>query len=280
MFDVKINKYLSLFIGVVFLLLLISCEEKTEWDIKNRDMETIVVEGILTNELHHQYVRLTRPFAESNEKPDPVVGAVVILSADQDSAMLVETPEYPGYYFTEDPVAATINRSYRLRILDGENVYSAETGMDPVLPANNPSFIRNPQTQLYRIVWNSAEYNPFEDAMYEALVSWEHLPGLGYPDSLKTVRMMHYTLKTIDVSYNIFPQTKQTVWFPQGSYAIVKKYSVTDEYGDYLRALLAETEWQGSLFEEARGNLPGNISNGGLGFFTACSVIADTLVVQ
>jgi hypothetical protein len=116
--------------------------------------------------------------------------------------------------------------------------------------------------------------------MYEADISWEHIPGFDHPDSVSRVMQKYYTLNTIDVSYVIFPQEKEEVLFPAGSIAIVKKLSLTDEYGAFLRALLAETEWQGSLFEEARGNLPTNISNGGLGYFSACSVIADTLIVQ
>lgn len=268
---------------LMFLMLvglLTSCEEKAQWNINNQVMDTIVVTGTLTNELRNQYVVISRPYIEPNETPEPVTGAIVILTAGQDSTLLIETPELPGYYFTEAPFAAVINREFRLWIKDGEKIYTAHTGMQPVNPANIPSFVKDSQTGLYRIVWNNSAYNPLETAMFEALVNWEHLVDPEITDTIKNARMMHYTLKTIDVSYNIFPQSAETVWFPKGSYAIVKKYSVTEEYGNYLRALLAETAWQGSLFEEARGNLSGNISNGGLGFFTACSVIADTLVVE
>ena len=115
--------------------------------------------------------------------------------------------------------------------------------------------------------------------MYEADISWGHLPVYA-SDSLTKARLTFYTLNTIDVSYIIFPQDKEEVYFPYGSIAILNKYSLTDEYAAYLRALLAETEWQGSIFEDARGNLPSNISNGGLGYFSACSVIADTVVVE
>ncbi|MFW5726204.1 MAG: hypothetical protein ACOCX0_07130, partial [Bacteroidota bacterium] len=65
-----------------------------------------------------------------------------------------------------------------------------------------------------------------------------------------------------------------------GSVVMFSKYSLNNEYAAYLRALLSETQWQGSLFETARANLPGNISNGGLGYFSACAVIRDTLNVQ
>ena len=266
--------------GIILAGVLGSCEEKIDWELLGVDTETIVVDGMLTNEVRHQYIRLTRPFSNPNGEPVPVPDADVVIVTGNDSIHLVENPGFPGYYFTETPAAATINRMYKLRIDDGGKTYTAEAGMVPVLPANPPQFVKNPQTGLYRIDWANSEYNPFQESMYEAVISWEHLVPPDTPDSLTYARLMHYTLNTIDVSYNIFPQAQETVWFPEGSYVIAKKYSVTPEYGDYLRALLAETEWQGSLFEEARGNLPGNISNGGLGYFSACSVLADTLVVE
>ena len=97
---------------------------------------------------------------------------------------------------------------------------------------------------------------------------------------LTKAKLFFYTFNTIDVSYSVFPQDKEKVYFPKGSKITEKKYSLTNEYAAYLRALLAETEWQGSLFENARDNLPTNISNNGLGYFSICSVISDSLIVQ
>ena len=51
-------------------------------------------------------------------------------------------------------------------------------------------------------------------------------------------------------------------------------------FAAYLRALLMETEWQGGAFDEASANLPTNITNGGLGYFAVCGVLADTLVAE
>lgn len=273
-------KFLLKFLSVVLVgLLMVSCEEKTDWDIPE-GADTIVIEAIITNEYKNQRIRLTKPYLNPNGEAVPVSDATVYIQAGNSVEPFYESEGLPGNYFTAQPAAASINQIYRLVVEVDDQVFAAEAVMEPVLPANNPGFVLNPATGLYRLQWNNPQYNPFEQAMYEAVVSWSHLVDPSITDTLAFARMMHYTLKTIDVSYNIFPQDTEEIFFPKNSYVIIKKYSVSEEYGAYLRALLAETEWQGSLFEDARGNLPTNISNGGLGFFSVSAVISDTLVVQ
>lgn len=266
---------------VLFLLFFTSCEKKIDWAIQQENLNTIVVDAIITNEYQNQHIRLTKPYSNPNGEPIPVSNATVIVYAGTTLAIpFFESDEFPGNYYTSVPITASINFEYFLKIQDGTSTYSAEAYMIPVSNANPPTFELDSESGLYKINWQTSQYDPYQQAMFEATISWQHLLPEGTEDSLAYAKIMFYTLNTIDVSYNIFPQDKEEVLFPAGSIAIVKKYSVTDEYGDFLRALLAETEWQGSLFEDARGNLPGNISNGGLGYFSACSVIADTLVVQ
>ncbi len=267
-------------IWIFILVILTSCEEKIEWDFPEKSYNTIVVNAILTNELKRQEIRLSRPFSDPSQIPEPVSGATVNVQADGFVVPFYESDDEPGLYQTQQPAAATVGKTYNLQINADGMTYTASTYMVPVLPPNYPSFQFVPDTGLYRIRWNNPQYSPFEQAMYEADISWGHLPGFNSHDTLTKARILYYTLSTIDVSYVIIPQDKEEVYFPKGSIAILKKYALNDEYTAYLRSLLAETEWQGSLFEDARGNLPTNISNGGLGYFSTCSVISDTLIVQ
>ncbi len=265
---------------LIFFMLNTSCEEKIHWDLQTDQVNTIVVDAIYTNEVKFQRIHLTKPFTDQNNTAIPVTGAQVSINTDNSTILFLESPDNPGYYISGYPVGGSIDITYQLNIQHEEKTYTAETYMIPVLPANLPTWQYDADKDLYKINWNVSQYNPSEQAMYEALIFWDHLVDSSYTDTLTRAKMFNYTLNTINVNYTIFPQDKEEVWFPKNSRAIVKKYSVTNEYGDYLRALLAEAEWQGSLFEEARGNLPTNISNGGLGYFSACSVISDTLIVE
>ncbi|MEZ5082729.1 MAG: DUF4249 family protein [Bacteroidales bacterium] len=261
------------------LLLVTSCEEKIDWQLETEYVNTIVVNGIITNEVKYQQIRLTKPFASQNDQPVAVSGASIKIIVDNVQVQFFESPENKGYYISEIPVAATVDKTYQLFIQSEGKDYDAKTYMIPVIPTAPPYWVYNATKELYTIGWPAGQYSQFEQAMYEAEISWTHLLDSAYTDSVSTAKLMYYTFNTIDVSYVIFPQDKEEVYFPLYSKAVVKKYSLTDEYAAFLRALLAETEWQGSLFEDARGNLPGNISNGGLGYFGACSVISDTLLV-
>ena len=73
---------------------------------------------------------------------------------------------------------------------------------------------------------------------------------------------------------------KETIFFPLGTKIIRKRYSLTDEHQVFLRSLLMETEWRGGIFDVQQGNVLTNVSKGGLGFFGACTVTTDSLIVK
>jgi len=240
--------------------------------------ETIVVDAVLTNEFTHQKIYLSYPLDSLNAKPKPVTDATVWVKTNQNMMPFSHSDTLAGLYTSALPVAATVDRTYELVILLNEKEYRAQAYMEPVFPATQPAFVFNQPVGRYAIQWNNDAYSPFEQAMYEAIISWEHLRGYDHPDSINKAHLMHYTFNTIDVSNQIFPQNKERAFFPAGSIAYLTKYSLTTEYAAYLRGLVAETQWQGSLFETSRGNPPGNI-DGAHGFFAACAVLRDTVIV-
>jgi hypothetical protein len=265
---------------LIALLVFSSCEKETDWETTVVELNTVVVEGMITNEFQIQQIQLSRPLTGLNDIPEPFTGASVNVSLGQQTVYFTESETEPGIYISNQPFAAAIETDYFLNIFKDDLEFDAQTYMVPVSPFNPPGFRFHASLNLYSINWNNSQYSPFEQAMYEAIIDWSHLPGYEDPDTLSSARLLYYTLNTIDVSFVIFPQDKENVYFPEGSIVIFSKYSLNDEYGAYLRALLSETQWQGSLFETARSNLTGNISNGGLGYFSACAVIRDTLMVE
>ena len=56
----------------LLILLLLSCEEKTEWDLDTNLPKVIVVEGVLTDERKAHEVRISRPMTDPNGIPQPV----------------------------------------------------------------------------------------------------------------------------------------------------------------------------------------------------------------
>ena len=268
----------------ILLILIIAiitggCEEKADKVFPVDVPDTIVVEAILTNENHNQEIKITRPVANQNQTSAPASGAEVTLSNGNQSTECTESVDNPGVYFSDISFSAALGQTYYLSITFEGKKYTSETTIVPVLPLNPLTYIpSNNNDSLYKIGWVASDYDAETQNMYEIEIDWSHLPGYQNADSTKA-KLFYYTFKTLDVIMLFHPDMEE-VFFPKGSIIIERKYSLTDDYAEYLRALNAETVWQGSLFDEARGNLPSNISNGGLGFFAACSVVTDTIIVE
>ena len=196
------------------------------------------------------------------------------------SLYFIEKTEEPGTYLSSKKIIATIDKTYYLKIEYNSKAYTANAYMESVTPFSPLSYnVADNSDSLYTITWVTSTYNSEEQAMYEILIDWTHLVDTSQTNTETKVKVYFYCFSTIDVSL-IFPPDKEEVLFPGGSIIIEKKYSLTPEYAEFLRALITETEWQGSVFEQAPENIPTNISNGGLGFFSACSVITDTIIVN
>jgi pullulanase len=50
------------------------------------------------------------------------------------------------------------------------------------------------------------------------------------------------------------------------------------ENEEFARSLLMETEWRGGSFDVLYGNVPSNVSNGGLGFFSVSAELSDSIL--
>ncbi len=270
------RKFLILFLTV---LILSGCEEKTDKEFIIDIPDTIVVQAILTNENKHQEIKLSRPVASQSQIPEPVSGAMVTLSNGIQMTNCTESLENTGVYLSDISFAAATGQTYFLNITYDNKSYSAETTIIPVTPLNPLTYYPAEENDsLFQIGWVAPDYNAETQNMYEIFIDWTDVQG-NPPGERTTATLYYYTFKTLDI-IALFPPDKENVLFPKGSVIVERKYSLTDDYASYLRALNAETVWQGSLFDEARGNLPSNISNGGLGYFAACSVITDTIYVE
>ena len=69
-----------------------------------------------------------------------ISGASVYITTDNFTIQFIESPDNPGYYFSEYPAAGSIDITYELNIQHEENNYTAETYMIPVPPANLPTW--------------------------------------------------------------------------------------------------------------------------------------------
>jgi hypothetical protein len=259
-------------------LLIQSCSEKIQWDLKYQEEDLIVVEGKITNEVKQHEVKLTRPAVEINSIPEPVTGAEVEINDGSTIHPLTEDLSRPGIYLTGPDFSGKAKRGYQLRIRYGGKRINAITFMREVTPFQ---FMRPFPVQtdplLYEVYVSNSDDGP---AIVRMELDWSHVPGY---DTLSVDKnhalIYHYTLKSIDVN-RIFSPDREHVRFPPGTIVFREKESVSREYEEFLRGILSETDWRGGVFDVLPGNARTNLGEGAIGYFTAAEVIRDTVVID
>ena len=255
-----------------FSALLQGCVKQTDWPVKTTTPEKIVVDAILTDEVKSQQVGLTYPVSQLNQAPRPASGASVVVSDEDSTWNLTETPAGSGLYRTPPYFFARLNKNYSLLIACQNNVYSAKATMLPGSYFSELRFAKNEQSDLWYVDWVANAFSTADAAMWELLIDWSGVPGYGALDSLAThKRMLFYTLPTLDVS-EVFAPRMESIYFPAGTIVTERRYSVTPAHAEFIRELLLETNWTGGLFNVSAANVKSNLSNGALGFFGVCSV--------
>ena len=270
----KLLTYLLLFV------LLQSCEEQTDWPLQPGKLDFVVVDGIITDEMKIQSIRVSRPVTEINEPAQAVSNATVLVSSDQTVYTFHENPGRKGEYVSNVSFKGENDKTYSLSITDGTNLYSAKAVLAPPENLEFIGYEKNADDANYHLTNVPFPYNPDRSARYEILLDWSSAPGYesANPDLCKA-KLYYYVLKTLDVS-EIFAPGMEKVTFPSGTVITERRYSLTDEHAAFIRALLLETTWQGGFFNTATANIPTNLSSGAAGFFGACGVVIQTEVVK
>ena len=110
----------KLYILLIFIVSLTSCEKKTDWTLQSQASNLIVVDGTITNETKMQSIKLTFPVSQLNETPKPVSGATVIVSNDDSTFSFTESPANSGIY--QHYFKGTTGENYTLLINYNNNI--------------------------------------------------------------------------------------------------------------------------------------------------------------
>ena len=258
---------------LVFLFMLNACEKVIDWNENNRESPLLVVEGRVTNERIRQKVILSRPAPQINGKFEPVSDAFVAIVAGNQTYLMHEDPDFPGDYYTNDTLQGVVGKVYVLYIRLAGKEFTASAYMVPAEPLE--PFLDEPCGDGYKAVF-SEQGDPY---ILELQMDWS---GTSFCSGSPTCKaqIMHYFLNTIDVNQMYNMPEKEQVCFPKGTRIIRKKYSLTPDYQEFLRTLLTETSWRGGLFDVESGNVITNLSTGAVGYFSASTVVSDTITVR
>lgn len=261
-------------IHIALILLFFSCEEKIDFDAESKETIRLVVEGMITNEIKAHRVKLSLPVKTLNEIAQPVTGALVAITDQQNTFILQEDPENPGLYLTDNDVQGVFGRPYTLYVRIQEYEFSGSSYMVPVEPIQPLNISGcSDESEIYNVE-TIGTGDPF---MMEIDYDWSYNGDC--PANTCKAREVVYHLNSVDVN-EIFKPEQELVCFPAGTMIKRTKYSLNDNYQSYIRAMMNETNWRGGLFDVERGNIPTNMSAGAIGYFAAASVVSDSTVFQ
>ncbi len=255
-----------------FLLLTIRCEEASEISLDTVDTGLIAVEAVLTNENIQHAIRLSYPYQEINGKRKPASGAVIeVRDSNNSSMMATETPPGSGIYLTPTMRAIT-GSQYTLKISFNGMTFTATDTSVPVEPLQ-PISIEEAEG-MYKI--NFAKSGR-ESNYIDHQLDWTRSSSCA--DQRCLGQIIFYDLKNIDLN-ELYKPNQQVLLFPAQTIIVRKKYSVSEGYRAFLRSMLLETEWRGSVFDVIRDNAPTNLSQGAIGYFAVSTVVSDTTVMK
>ncbi len=264
-----------IFINIIAIIVLFSCEERTDIESETFIINRLVVEGMITNERTRHEVRLTLPVSQLNQQPLPVSGALVAITDQERIFTLEEDPDRQGYYLTEPDVQGVTGKRYTLYIRIGEFEFTASSYMVPAEPLKEPLITACGEEENRFHIIPELTGDPF---MLQIRADWSGTGGCSPEDNCSAV-INHYHLNTIDVN-DFFKPEKEIVCVPSGTMVTRKKYSLNPEHQEFIRSLLMETEWRGGVFDVERGNVITNLSQGGIGYFAASTVVSDSFIIE
>ena len=258
---------------VTALFVLVSCEEIMNVDFAGDSTKNLVVDGSITTDTTQHLVILSYTgdyFAISAQ--EMATGAIVYITEGSNIIPLRESKD--GYYTTAGSVAGKVGKKYTLHVkLSDGREYTASDSLEACQDIDSIRQSANYNTLMlgygYDVLFYGHEPQPAGNHyMYELLIN-----NTPYTDTITEVNFAsdEFVNGSFVRDYQVFRINEKDLK-EMTSYITLEMYSISKKYYEFLSALMVETVWRGSPWDGPPANIPGNVSNGGSGFFRASDV--------
>lgn len=262
-----IKKYRSVFIIALFIVGLTSCEKEIDVDLRSVPPQ-IVIEGIVKqDQLATVRVSHTLDFNNNNGYPN-LSGAIVTISDDQGNSEVLK--QGANGWYTAENIWGVVGRKYIMSVVYEDQEYTATSQMPPYVPlesvtiktiaaVDNPFVILRFQdpvgetNQYYRaLLFINGKQNP---DLTEYIVSTEFRDGQSYEWDL-----------------HVFANDSDIDPIKKGDELTVEFQCVDKGTHKFFDSLVNAVG--------TPTNPISNISNGALGYFSACTVDKKTITAE
>jgi hypothetical protein len=268
------------FFFVALLIPLFSrCTETIDLDLKSTT-QRLVVEGMITDDPHMCYLRLTEsvPFMIDSASPNVSDAKVSILDGYQ-TIEFREVSGNPGYYVAPSDFEGIPGRTYELSISgvdiggDGEKErYEASCYMPFVNRPDSIDLVYDNSWEVWKVLLYASDNTDTEDYYLFRLLK----NGTLISDNISEYSVVSDKFFEDGRADGIWVQSidveTEDQDFQEGDIITLEMCGITKEYYKFIQAVQRENRKQYPLFSGPPANAPGNISNNALGFFPAFSV--------
>ncbi len=251
--------------------LLLSCTKRVDIPLKSGNIK-LVVEGYLFGNDSVSWVRLTKTSGYfSNEPPPPVSHAQVMVSHKTRQWQLAESSTLPGVYFLSDTsFHLIVSDTFKLKIvlpnpIGNHDIYESQTVV-PLLRIRIDSLeiAYAPDFKKWLIRYFGQDKPGKDYYLFNSRVN-----GKIVTDSILQKAVRKDIFFDGRYVYGAVVQVLNGRVLEIGDHYTLMASNITKEYYDYLTSLQDEVGDKNPLFSGPPANVDGNISNGGLGFFTS-----------
>jgi len=268
----KHNIYFQLFSFA--LIILWGCTEKIDLKLDSSYTRLVVDGAITTDTIPHQVKLTTTSSYFYNEAAPLVTGATLTISDGENSWPLTETT--PGMYQTSPDVYGLPNHTYNLQVLlkepiNGYLTYEASSILRPIMPLDSIRLKYHPdwgnegfyEVQCYVLDPPTTDFYMFDIYQNQTLITDTIDKKFVVDDQLYNGNY------TNGIGVGFLNQERADQRLSPGDTVSLKVASITSEYFKFIQAVQTEVAGQNPLFSGPPANIPGNISNGAVGFFAA-----------
>jgi hypothetical protein len=269
------QQYLYIFL---MLILLTSCEETIQLDLDQVEPK-IVVEGLLTNRLGDQYVKVTKTVDfYASGGAEKITNANIKLIDDLGEEYSFNQTS-PGYYLPVVDFAGVVGRSYSLSVEVDGVFYQSEDQLLRVPEIDSLGYSLNGDPDQDRIdsghLYDLLLYmkEPKETTDYYLFKFYRN-------DSLTFTNANDIYLLTDEALSESISGFPGPVYYAEQDTARMDMFSVTRNGYVYFSDLTNLLFNDGGLFGPVPANPRSNMSNGALGFFQVSAVTTTQVILK
>jgi hypothetical protein len=241
-----------------------SCTKEVNFsDLNIKYKDRLVVDGNITSEKKEQSILLYHSTDISNSDSTLMESGAVVSITDGDTVINL-TEKQKGVYVSNSSYAGKANKTYTLKVkLKNNDEYSASDYLYPSMVIDTMySNLNNSDYDIY-IKAHSTNKNQGAAVIMNFYAN----------DSLLTANLRDKVLYAKGGFYEKVFSIPAYLLKKDASHVQVQMNSISYQMYQYLVDVKNETIWSTEIFRTMSANTRTNISNGGLGFFSASDIL-------